>query len=184
MWDRVFGLHGLLRQYGKTVILATHAAHYIRYADHVIVMGDNSILQQGTFDQLNMQAGYVQDLLLSEQRERERSQHVDNDADISTKPVTVSAAEAAAVARANDLSRRTGDTSLYSYYLKSVNLRDCIIYLSLASAFTFAHYFPQVWLKWWAESETSNPGAKTRMYFGVYAMFGVIGLALLGICFW
>lgn len=85
VWNRVFGPNGLLRQHGTTVILATHAGmtsirdivmiskiffvvRHIRVADNIVVMGaDNTVIEQGTFNQLNLQDGYVQSLLLEQQ---------------------------------------------------------------------------------------------------------------------
>ncbi len=40
-------------------------------------------------------------------------------------------------------------------------------------------YFTEIWLKWWGDSNTRNPGRENGKYLGVYAVLQVLSLAAL-----
>jgi len=53
--------------------------------------------------------------------------------------------------------------------------------LFIAGSLTF---LLDVWLRFWAEADEAKPGTRTGMYFGVYAMFAVAGLIIIGADVW
>ena len=63
IFSRLLGKNGLLRRLHTTVILVTHAAHRLSYADDIIVLSDQgTVLDQGKFGDLIMNNGYVSGL--------------------------------------------------------------------------------------------------------------------------
>lgn len=91
----------------------------------------------------------------------------------------------------SDLSRATGDISLYGnalrghaclwdvfsdfdyptgYYLRSVGLRNFLILLACTSSYSFFVTFPQYWLQKWTES----PASQTMFYVGGYLILSLM----------
>ena len=55
-----------------TVLLVTHAAHRLSYADHIIALAaDGTISEQGTFPKLMSRRGYVSNLAARHKTENE-----------------------------------------------------------------------------------------------------------------
>ncbi|KAG0160666.1 hypothetical protein PDIDSM_8196 [Penicillium digitatum] len=62
VFQQVFGPDGLLKQRGSTVLLCTHSIRHLPAADHVIALGNGTIIEQGSFQKLMASQGYVQRL--------------------------------------------------------------------------------------------------------------------------
>ena len=52
VFDRVFGTKGLLRKMGVTVLLATHATHFARYADRILVVSAGRLVEDAKYQEL------------------------------------------------------------------------------------------------------------------------------------
>lgn len=52
LFEHVLGPNGLLSKKNSTRILVTHQVHLIQEADHIIILGEGQILQQGTYSEL------------------------------------------------------------------------------------------------------------------------------------
>ena len=106
--DKLIGPKGLFRKLGTTVVLITHSTQYFHLADHIIVIGtDKKIAEQGSFEHLRSQEGYISKLLVKGDHDNhtEEEEHKMAGGKKSTRdPI----ADAAA-----DLSRKTGDTAVY-----------------------------------------------------------------------
>ncbi|KAK0389505.1 hypothetical protein NLU13_3080 [Sarocladium strictum] len=155
VFDAVFGAHGLLRSQQTTVILATHA-------DRVIALDEQgSIVAQGTFETLfEEEDGYLSRFALS--------QGTPSDSDPS-----VDAAEVKPLA---------GPTTASGvYYYKTVGSFNTALFFSLLLVWVVMLKFPEIWLKWWGDSNVRHPGREDGKYLGVYAVFQVVGLGALGL---
>ena len=61
VFDRVLASDGLCKNFGVTVVFATHAIEYLPGADYTVSLGkDGSIVEQGTPDEMDFQKGYIQ----------------------------------------------------------------------------------------------------------------------------
>ncbi|KAL3425921.1 ABC multidrug transporter, partial [Phlyctema vagabunda] len=180
IWDNIFGTHGLLRLHRITTVLATHSVHRLRETDHLVVLGDGgTIVEQGTFESLTTGNGYAKEVLT---RAPENSSKISQFRDAKS-PAREKEPEAQMVEQSensNDLLRRTGDMQVYNYYLKSIGWYHGVVLFLLTFAGEFCLFFPQIWVKWWAEADSRNPGAQTGLYYTVYLLLGVIGLLLVG----
>jgi ATP-binding cassette subfamily C (CFTR/MRP) protein 1 len=114
----------------------------LREVDNIVVLGENgTVIEQGTFASLDLQGGYVQSLIIEAQAKKPQS-HSTSDAlenardDRDTTAVRDTEAE-------DDLLRKTGDMTLYKYYLKSVGWKDGITILLLTLSARFCLYFPR-----------------------------------------
>ncbi|KAF4918159.1 ABC transporter gloK [Colletotrichum viniferum] len=82
IWDNVFGQNGLVRQFGTTIILATHSLSYLKYGDHIVILGDDGkIANQGRFTAVR-QSAYLETLSI------EDNKHSKNDESGTSTPET------------------------------------------------------------------------------------------------
>ena len=151
--SHLFGSNGLFREIGATVIMASNSgmiasriveskhadspkAQHLSIADHIVVLGTNGrISQQGSFEELNSIEGYVQSLSLEKQVPSAIVKH-DTEIIPLTMPDTLINLPPA------DGDRRTGDMSLYTYYIQTVGIPQSIFFVGLLSLYVFFLSFP------------------------------------------
>jgi len=138
IFSRLLGKRGFLRDLDMTIVLVTHAAHRLSYADHIIALDWNgSISEQGPFDQLMANKGYTSQLA---------ARHTTEDTTRRTdEPELTNIVEAEGNERAvaeNDLNRPVGDWSVYKYYFATTSYAYVAIFLALAASFAFFAQFP------------------------------------------
>ncbi|OHW90531.1 ABC transporter [Colletotrichum incanum] len=163
--------------------LFSSTVNYLQYADNVIVLGDDGkIAHQGNFDAIRRTA-YLRSLSVEESQRDDVTPFENEDSPESWKPRKSPIKDAEADSE-QDLLRRTGDTTLYWYYLKSIGW----LYGAAGALFLaldcFVRVFPQLWLKFWTEDDAKTGSADTAMYFGVYCAISLIGLIVIGINVW
>lgn len=176
IFTRLLSRQGLFRKLGTTVLLVTHAVHRLSYADHVIAMGNGgSIIEQGTFEQLEAAGGYVALLKArcrSGEVETQKQQHV----------ATVVAA--GPEEEINDLetieeelARQSGDLSLYAYYLGSVHWASTVLW---ATCFVFTGVslkLSEFLVNFWTSSLEKHGSSVNGFYLGLYGMLAVLTTA-------
>ncbi|KAK1622226.1 ABC transporter [Colletotrichum phormii] len=183
IWDCLFSPRGLVRQYGATVILTTHSLKYLKFADKIVILGDNGqIASQGNFDTIR-ESAYLQSLSFEYTQPKDKK-------DFHTIPVAKSRQQSQPQSKGvvseseQDLLRKAGDTTLYWYYLKSIGW----LYGS-AGAITlifdcFFRVFPQIWLKSWTEKDARTGSSDAGFYFGAYSAISVVGLFVVAVNIW
>ncbi|KAF4994703.1 hypothetical protein FGRMN_5618 [Fusarium graminum] len=189
VFRRVFGAEGLLRERRTTVLLCTHSVRHLPAADHIIALGDGTIVQQGTFADLMARPGYVYDIGLSTPSDSDsdviKTSSKDDagsfrfDCDVAT-PITAKPIE-----HDGDDSRQNGDRTVYRHYGKSVGFVFVAFSLFFATLWGFFTNFPTIWLKFWTDDVYSdNPEHPYAYYAGIYALLNIcamVSLLLLGI---
>jgi ATP-binding cassette subfamily C (CFTR/MRP) protein 1 len=110
----------------------TTLVHRLVYSDHIIVLNDGTIAEQGSFETLRTAGGYVESIdakfrdvekkvtSTGGKKPRESTPHRDQNPDAATE----------------DLARLSGDWSIYKYYAKESGL--VIMFTFLGCCFTFA----------------------------------------------
>ncbi|VUC23771.1 unnamed protein product [Clonostachys rosea] len=184
IFQSLLGDKGLLKNTLQTVVLATHAVHLLPSADSVILLGEaGDVVYQGQRESLPMELVSQRDLgdiPESEYPDRDTTaRRVEDAKEADFTPVfhqTVTVQDASA----SDISRQTGDKTIWRYYLKTAGYRHSIFFAVLGAicmGFTPAQ---SLWLNAWA-NDTDN--GKIRYYIGVYTVFfvGEIALTLLWI---
>jgi ATP-binding cassette, subfamily C (CFTR/MRP), member 1 len=164
--DRLLSPQGLLRKLRSTVVLITHSTRHFHLADHIVVLNKQGrITQQGSFNELQVQEGYINSLLLG-------TQQGSNEAPLTAKAPSKKKRQAIKSVTENDitdLTRKTGDVAVYKYYFKSTSLFDTVCFLGCTALFVFTQFFPQIWLVWWTEAN----GHETGRYISVYIILAL-----------
>ncbi|PWY72973.1 multidrug resistance-associated protein [Aspergillus heteromorphus CBS 117.55] len=114
--ERLLGTDGLLRRLNSTIILVTHDVEYLSYADQVFVVADGSLRQEYSHDRIS----------------RQRIHSVDGIDDLNRPIASTMKDKATDVSKGNqisDLTRATGDVSLYKYYLSCIGWSNAMIFL-------------------------------------------------------
>ncbi|KAL1871985.1 hypothetical protein VTK73DRAFT_1815 [Phialemonium thermophilum] len=184
VFRQVFGPDGLLRRRRSTVLLCTHSIRHLPAADHIIALGDGSIIEQGSFDELMTRPGYVQRLGLGGASDSDSSSQKslsETRPQFLHRPAT----------RSSDLfpdmneSRQVGDWSVYKHYFKSVGLLVTVTGVVTSALWGFLTNYATIWLTYWSDDVVSeHPSHSYHYYAGIYALLQVsamLSLLSLGI---
>ncbi|RYP55071.1 hypothetical protein DL769_010249 [Monosporascus sp. CRB-8-3] len=189
VFRRVFGPDGLLRRRRSTVVLCTHSVRHLPAADYIIALGDGTVVEQGSFDELMTRQGYVQRLGLRGSSDSDASSNktTSKKSVRESKPqlLHTTTTNTSSLAPHTDESRQLGDKTVYKHYFKSMGLFVAASSLFFAALWGFFTNFPTIWLKYWSDDVYSGQPAHTHAYYaGIYALLqtcGLISLLLLGI---
>lgn len=183
-----------LRARGATVLLVTHALHFLPDVDRIITLEDGRIVEMGTYDELNTANGPFQRLVVEfggekekdeEQNKEDEAEAIEDTDEDGKKPVKTDRAnlsggksggksgdKAGALMQAEE--RNTGSVSLRVYltYLKygrgAYMVPICVMSIVLMQV---ANILNSYWLIWWQKDHFHEP---IGFYMGIYAMLGVV----------
>jgi ATP-binding cassette subfamily C (CFTR/MRP) protein 1 len=163
---------------------------YLPLADNIIVLDTTgSITEQGTFDYLRSQGGFISKILIHpEILQRDSTAGTGEGTKPKTSPTFFQASSGARAGDAEDLTRRIGDLSVYKYWLSSVGWKyaiscsSCSLIFNLASTFPcklsysfnwnrVSHYIA-LWLNWYSGGTFTS----LSLFASIYALSAVIAL--------
>ncbi|KAI1759859.1 P-loop containing nucleoside triphosphate hydrolase protein [Hypoxylon sp. FL1150] len=123
VFRRVFRPGGLLRWRCSMAVLCTHSIRHLPAADYTIALGDGTIVEQGTFNQLMTSQGYVQRLGLKESSDGEASsvKHASKNAvdESGSRFLHLTMTTTTSPAPTTDELRKVGDIPVYKHYFKA-----------------------------------------------------------------
>ncbi|KAJ0318245.1 hypothetical protein COL5a_010703 [Colletotrichum fioriniae] len=180
VFNRVFGNQGIVRQRRITTVLCTHSVRHLPLADHIIALGaDCTVVEQGSFVDLQTNGKYVQSLKIQEadstpQEKKEASSQP------GKIPLAQTVTEVSDVADEPDKARQLGDVAVYRHYFGSMAKWVIAVFIFWCCAYAFCMNFPTVWLKFWSEDITAeNPKRSGAFYMGIYALLQIMCLGAL-----
>ncbi|KAJ4994634.1 ABC transporter [Colletotrichum sp. SAR 10_66] len=184
-----FGPNGLLKQRRSTVVLCTHSVKYLPSADHVIVLEDGRVVEQGDYKSLMTGQGYVERLGLTASSGRDSEldevKSTTDTAESKSYQSNATVARPAAVAGHTEQSRPVGERTVFKHYFKSMGWVLAGFCLFFAALWGFFTNFPTVWLSFWTDDLKSTPHEHSQTYYvGIYVVLQVLAmlsLLLLGI---
>lgn len=136
IFSRLLGEQGLLRKLGVTVILVTHAAHRLSYADHIIALDNKgAISEQGTFDELMKSDGYVSHL--SARHKTENGGGAIEQPPLPTDPKSLVPETSAEV-----IDPPVSDMTVYKYYFEACGWVNTGLFFALLATHAFFLKFP------------------------------------------
>ncbi|KAJ5107116.1 ABC transporter [Penicillium angulare] len=199
---RLFGrVSGILREHKTTVVLTTHNDKIIGMADTVIVLDNGKVVNVNSPESL-LQAGsaFMKRLGLSESEfsdqeiaaEESHPQlieqiitHPHGTCEIAVREWDATwATESLESETHQDKRRKSGDASIYSYYVASSGYFAVIMYLLSMALWIFCIEFSTIWVDWWSAANSKKPNQNLGMYMGVYIMLGVVGTIAACISAW
>ncbi|UKZ81661.1 hypothetical protein TrVFT333_009433 [Trichoderma virens FT-333] len=172
-------------------VLCTHSIRNLPAADHVIVLEDGTITEQGTFDELMAGQGYLQRLGLKNPKDRDilldravYKQNVQESMLEENRKKTTNPS----VASNADASRQVGDKTVYRHYMMSMGWFVATSALFFAVLRGFLLNFSTIWLTYWVDDiSAENPMHSYAYWAGLYALLQIsalISLLLLGSSIW
>ena len=168
--------------------------------DHIIALGsDGRISEQGDFRELSSSGGYTSSFNLPPPEWAYKSGYAEPA--ISKQTSILPASIVPTKTSTEDLTRRTGDMSVYLYYINAVGWLPSLVFVFAISSFVFCISFPgkiwtnksaafsltsflAIWVKWWAAANISAPNERLGYYLGIYALLGILAMIFLVISCW
>ncbi|KAI8287461.1 ABC transporter FUM19 [Colletotrichum sp. SAR 10_98] len=183
----IFGINGLLRRRGTTVIVCTHSTQLLPVADNIIALTpEGTILDHGTFIDITEDEERARRFGLTSITEAiTRKSKKDTTADemeISPSREAREASQplkAATVPKAQSTSATipTVDLAVYRHWLSTMKPLPLISFAVLVIGVGFCANFPTIWLKFWsADSTSSSPQHSFAYWMGLYALIGAGGV--------
>ncbi|PGG97403.1 hypothetical protein AJ79_09215 [Helicocarpus griseus UAMH5409] len=193
VFQQVFAPGGLLKQRHSTVVLCTHSVKHLPAADHVIVLGNGTVAEQGSFGELMTSQGYVHHLGLrgssdSDASSPEETSPKSNVQGSKSEMFHMTTTDTLSSMEDADKSRQVGDRTVYKHYVKSMGLIPAGLSLFFASLWGFFTNFPTIWLTYWTDDVNSEHRRHSHAYhaglYGLLQICGLISLLLLAITLW
>ncbi|KAI0858183.1 P-loop containing nucleoside triphosphate hydrolase protein [Xylaria cubensis] len=165
----VFGLNGLFRKTGTTVILATHSVKRLAEADLILAMNERGkIVEQGRFSDLNVPGRYVHSLKINVQSVTGVDDVIQSEKESITEAEVMSTE-----AQGQDSSRQTGDWATYKYYAAALGRSKLLVFIAFVTLNEAANGVQSVWLNWWAQSNERGDPPRLGYWLGIFASFSV-----------
>jgi ATP-binding cassette, subfamily C (CFTR/MRP), member 1 len=165
LFRRVFGPGGITRRRNVTVVICTHSVKNLPLADHIIALGNGTVIEEGGFSDLMENKKYVYSLGV---KHRDTDSSSDDEKPMARATVaTAPAILPQDVPAAEDKARQQGDFSIYKHYFKSVGFWPVVI-VAVAGLLTgVCNSLSSIWVKFWAEDAFNRSFA---FYVGIYGM--------------
>lgn len=113
----------------------TSTVRRLPYADLIIVLEENGKLaQQGTFAELNSSKGYIQNLQIELQNNFEPDLNIEV---IAPETELAPFADPVHIVSRGEGDRRTGDTTIYFYYMRVIGFTPSVIFIAGLSLYVF-----------------------------------------------
>ncbi|KAG4028778.1 hypothetical protein MFRU_019g00660 [Monilinia fructicola] len=148
IFDNLFGSKGLLRRLKTTVVLVSNSSQYFQSADHVVVLGDHGIIDQGSWQSIKNKAGAIAKFSLGRQSK--------DNAVVAAAFDKLGAHVRAKDEAEADLARQSGASTLYRYYLRFVGLKNILLLITCTATYSFFITIPQYYLQVWTNSSGSS----------------------------
>ncbi|KIW17984.1 hypothetical protein PV08_02270 [Exophiala spinifera] len=176
----LLGKGGLLRQLGTTILLATHAAHRLSYADYIIVLSaQGTISEEGTFSELMSSEGYISILAARHKPEVESVTLENKILSRNSKPANENRGD-----YSQEMVPTLGDIQVYKYYFGAIGWLNTAAFVCLIMSFAFFSRFPDAWMKFWTSAVATHGNSISGKYVTVYFSIGVMALvSVLGVAF-
>ncbi|KAJ5488347.1 ABC transporter integral membrane type 1 [Penicillium expansum] len=163
--QRLLSPRGLFRKMGTTVFLITNSKELFPIADRVLLLQDSRLhLQpQSHFQDPKASIGVS---TLSENPFSSAPRHEKPKVAAPIRKLHLNDA-------ADEIARRTGDFTIYDYYINAIGRANSLLLIACTAGFAFGSTFAQYVLKWATESPREN----LAFYMSLYAAVSSIAWA-------
>ena len=159
--------------HGKTRVLITQALNFLPQVDHVIVLNNGTIAEQGSYAQLYRRNGQLREMVDGVEKRTEKGDKKSEKED-ATKPKNAAKTEEAPAGNIvvdEDVTTGAIRGSTWWSYIKAAGGWSIVfaLILSIASQQAGTVMMNQ-WLTWWTEDEFEK---KIEFWFGIYDGIGL-----------
>lgn len=168
VFSNLFREKGLMRNANTTVVLASSDVRRVPHANRVLFL--NEMGQVGYFGpptDLDPKIVGVSSWSDARTMLATRLRAAEDVTTLVNPPDIMATAELQA-----DAARQLGDPEVYKFYARSAGTVSLSIFVASMLGFAFCDSFPNIWLKWWAESEATAPSRDLGKWIGVYVALG------------
>ncbi|KAB5524001.1 P-loop containing nucleoside triphosphate hydrolase protein [Coniochaeta sp. 2T2.1] len=175
VFRKVIGPRGFLCQIGTTIILATQATHYLSVADHIAVLGNRTVVEQGAFGELDNSI-MVNSNQLSQYRKAKTD---DAPSHAHSSSTDVPQVPHVLMEVAENKTRQQGDIAVYKEYFSRFGIPSVLTFFASGLVFAFLYNFGTIWLELWFAA--IKRGDNRRQFFlGIYILIQVLCLVRMG----
>ncbi|KAE8421986.1 hypothetical protein BDV36DRAFT_291799 [Aspergillus pseudocaelatus] len=174
---RLFSKTGLVKRLGTTVVLSTHTARCIHYANKIIVLDAEGNISMETSYESMKETDQLEKFAPTEGDGKHNNKLLTSeDTDVNQDPTAIQDEKSLELM---DVTRRTGDLAVYAYYFRTIQPGLWIAFLVIHIVAAFSDSFPQIWLSWW-----TTYGGHLAMRFSVYALLALAASVFSVSCIW
>ncbi|KAM0244293.1 hypothetical protein ACHAP5_006409 [Fusarium lateritium] len=167
LFRRVFSPGGIVRRRNATVVICTHSVRHLPLADHIIALGNGTVIEQGDFSDLMNNNKYVYSLGVKHKDADSSSDDGKSEAQANTGVALPTAITPLDVQTAEDKARQQGDLSIYKHYFKSVGFWAVIAVAATGILAGACNSLSAIWMKFWAEDTFDR---SFTFYVGIYGL--------------
>ncbi|KDN69983.1 putative ABC multidrug transporter [Colletotrichum sublineola] len=172
--QKVLGPKGLCRRHGITVLMTAPNIMYETYFDSTYVMQAGSLskipsssLLPAADDELSKQPH------LAEGKPQNSHPSANNRAvGVQSTPIMT------------EKSISGVNIDLYKYFFSTMGWGATGLVFASSATFVFCFKFPDIWLRWWTDSDSHSKGTDARMYMTVYVLLAAVALIALALFSW
>ncbi|RAK71485.1 P-loop containing nucleoside triphosphate hydrolase protein [Aspergillus fijiensis CBS 313.89] len=191
---------GLLRRMETTIVMTSSSASNLSVADHIIALSKSgTILEQGSYKELlDRSESYIQSLSVSEGKKRVIGDEEQQQQHQQQQDTTAVVEQVTTKTKARPLSlatlnleaplpmdgRRTGDMSVYWYYMRVLGFWRSLVFVFLICCYVVGITFPSIWVEWWTSSNMKHPNSQLGYWLGVYGWIAVMAVSTLVLACW
>lgn len=148
VFQQVFAPGGLLRRRRSTVVLCTHSVKHIPSADYIMVLGDDTVAEQGSFGKFMTSQDYIQGLGLrgspDSDASSERTASKQSVQGSKLQLLDTTTTDTFSITPNTDKLRKFGDSTVYKRYVKSMGCIPAALSLFFATLWGFFTNFPTI----------------------------------------
>ncbi|KAJ3268641.1 Multidrug resistance-associated protein 4 [Terramyces sp. JEL0728] len=153
----------------KTVILVTHQLHFLPEVDHIIVLDNGKIGEQGAFKELMSKGGSLAAMMKNYAIDHEDETKAEKKKETKVKEKTEEKAE---IIVAEDQERGVINFDVYFHYFENAGGLKYMIAVAVTGVLSaVAQVINNLWLSWWTTNKFSLD-QKTNMW-----IYGALGVA-------
>ncbi|CAI7591777.1 unnamed protein product [Penicillium manginii] len=179
VFNRVFGSNGLLRRLGGVTFLATHSIDYMKYANFIVVLGDDGqVLEQGSPEDIRSYATDVPGPNKTDEKETNTEIDLFDDQESQHEPQE-STLESLGDSSGSDKRQGGADMSIYKYYFSALGwerISFLLLFLIIDSGIGGFRY---IWIELWSSSNSRGSNPDLGYWLGLYTCFSFIEAAAL-----
>lgn len=127
------------------MLLLTPLVNLLPHADHIIALGNGTILEQGTFQELNARRSYIHSFCVEHANDRNANESTGDTGGLTTENTYSLGRKQdsnSGVGLPAGKGRQMRDLSVYRYYLECISGKYTCIFLVLEVLWAFFSTFP------------------------------------------